>query len=321
MSIYDLNINTDVAKVPSGPSRPGLGRSYIMRHWRGELSLTVSYWVNALLGGFATFLVLLCVELLAAPDSKPLIFALGISAAWLFAAATDVWHLIGTWRSARKHKSRGGRRFWAGTARVMVVLGLLGLANTVATETIPQIVEYWLIALGDPTIPEHELQILHGGTELEYAGGITFGATDDVRVLLDADPEIRVIHLNSPGGRVGEARKLRNLIRERNLVTYTASECASACTIAFMGGVERFVAPEAKLGFHRADFPGLTRKELARLNAEEWQRLVAEGVAVWFATHAYSTPSDSMWWPTSDELERAGVISGAAVSTASRCRA
>jgi hypothetical protein len=42
-------------------------------------------------------------------------------------------------------------------------------------------VEYWYIAAGDPDTAKHELHILRGGRELEYAGGITFGATDDVR--------------------------------------------------------------------------------------------------------------------------------------------
>jgi hypothetical protein len=184
------------------------------------------------------------------------------------------------------------------------------VAGLVGNKAIPQIAEYWSIAFGDPLIDRHELYIFPGGTELEFAGGITFGATDEVRVLLDADPHIRVIHLNSPGGRVGEAHKLKDLIRERQLVTYTSSECASACTIAFMGGVQRFLALEAKLGFHRADFPGLTKEQLADINQAYRLWLLEQGVPAWFADHVYSTSSDSVWWPTFDELKWAGVITG-----------
>jgi hypothetical protein len=138
----------------------------------------------------------------------------------------------------------------------------------------PRLVEYWRIAAGDPEVGRHELRILRGGRELEYAGGITFGVTDEVRRLLDADPEIRVIHLDSLGGRVGEARKLRDLIRQQQLVTYTASEYVSVCTIAFMGGVQRFAAVDAALGFHRGGFPGFTEGELADVNDEHRQWLI-----------------------------------------------
>jgi hypothetical protein len=194
----------------------------------------------------------------------------------------------------------------------MVILGFLGLAGSLAKQTLPQLEEYWKIAFGDPEMGKHELHILRGGTELEYVGGITFGATEEVRKLLDADPAIRVVHLNSPGGRVGEARELRDLIRQRGLSTYTATICASACTVAFMGGAQRFIAPEAKLGFHRGSFPGVTDEQLAQEDDAGRGELVAMGVAPWFADRAYSTPSDSMWWPTLGELAQAGVVTAIA---------
>jgi hypothetical protein len=240
----------------------------------------------------------------------PATFAVIVSVAWLFAITISTWQLVGVWRSAGNHEARGGSGFWAAAARLMVIFGFLGLAIKVSTETFPQIAEWWRIASGNPEFAKYQLRILRGGTELEYNGGITFGAADQVRTLLDADPAIRSIHLNSPGGRIAEARKLRDLIRERKLVTYTASGCASACTIAFMGGNQRFVAPKAKLGFHRGRFPGATEAELTAENDADRQWLISVGVPAWFADHAYSTPSDSMWWPTSEELRQAGVVTG-----------
>jgi hypothetical protein len=194
----------------------------------------------------------------------------------------------------------------------MVVLGFFSLASSAAQQTVPQLQEVWSIAAGDPEMGKHELHILRDGTELEYAGGITFGATEEVRKLLDADPAIRVIHLNSPGGRVAEAREFRDLIHQRGLTTYAATICASACTIVFMGGNQRFIAPGAKLGFHRGSFPGATDEEIAQENDADRRELVALGVAPWFADRAYATPNNSMWWPTSGELTRAGVVTGIA---------
>jgi hypothetical protein len=308
--IFDWSRNNDATGGPIGPSQNGRLRPFVMRHWRGDFSLPVSFWVNWLWSTVAIAIALRCVGLFIRPDNEPLIIAMAVSTGWLFAVAVNLWWLFGVWRSARNHKVRGGRRFWAGVAHIVVILGVLGHAGTITTTAIPQIWECWEIAKGDPLIEEYDLEILRGGTELEYTGGIKFGATEDVRRLLDADPFITAIHLYSFGGRLGEAHKLRDLIRERELVTYTTGECDSACTIAFMGGIQRFLAPEGRLGFHRGYFPGLTKRELDRLNREEGRLLIAQGIAEWFVSRLNSTPSDSMWWPSSDELKRAGVTNG-----------
>jgi hypothetical protein len=72
------------------------------------------------------------------------------------------------------------------------------------------------------------------------------------------------------------------------------------------------MAPEAKLGFHRGSFPGITDEELAQENEADRRGLIGVWVRARFADRADSTPSDSMWWPTSDELKRCGVITGVA---------
>lgn len=308
--IFDWSRNNNATSGPIGPSQNGRPRSFVTRHWRGDFSLPVSFWATGLWSMVAVAIALRCVGLLVAPDNHPLIIAFAVSAGWLFAAVINLWWLFGVWRSARKHKARGGRRHWAAAARIVVILGFLGLASTVAKEAYPQLLECWRIAFGDRLIEDYDLQILRGGTELEYTGGIKFGSTEDVRKLLDADPYISVIHLNSSGGRLGEAHKLRDLIRERELVTYTTWECDSACTIAFMGGVQRFLAPNGKLGFHRGYFPGLSNRELDRLNTEEGRRLIDQGIAEWFVNRLISTPNGSMWWPSPEELKGAGVIKG-----------
>ena len=51
---------TPAAKSPPRPPRA----NYIIRHWRGDLSLGVSYWVNlSLLSGVTTAAILLAAEL------------------------------------------------------------------------------------------------------------------------------------------------------------------------------------------------------------------------------------------------------------------
>lgn len=65
----------------------------------------------------------------------------------------------------------------------------------------------------------------------------------------------RVIVFNSPGGNVGTAIQLGRMIRAAGLDTLQVRQlqCASACSLAFLGGVRR-VAETGSIGVHRASF-------------------------------------------------------------------
>ena len=111
--------------------------------------------------------------------------------------------------------------------------------------------------------------------------------------ILAASPQIHVVHLNSFGGRIGEAEKLYNTIRENNLITYVSANCMSACTVAFAGGTERWLYQNAQLGFHAPTFPGMSELELKE--AAQSQRIIfnAAGFAAmipFFKTHLYTGP-------------------------------
>jgi hypothetical protein len=99
-------------------------------------------------------------------------------------------------------------------------------------------------------IPPYDVRLLKDGTEMELSGGMPDGTADAVAHVLDGAPWVRVIHLNSMGGRIAEGLKLEGLIRKRALITYSSTSCISACTIAFLAGRERFLATDAWLGFH-----------------------------------------------------------------------
>jgi hypothetical protein len=102
-------------------------RNYFVRHWHGDLSLAVSFWIN----GFLLGLVLIAVALVPIiylernpQDANLTILALGV----LFIVAgiiLGIWQLVGIWRSASHHVLRGGRKFWSIAAKVVVVLASL----------------------------------------------------------------------------------------------------------------------------------------------------------------------------------------------------
>jgi hypothetical protein len=102
---------------------------------------------------------------------------------------------------------------------------------------------------------------------------------------------------------------MSDLISSRNLATFVARDCLSACTIVFLGGNERFMLPTARLGFHQPAFRGMTASDRHAAIATERQRLQQRfGLSAAFAARANSAPPGGMWYPDKDELMRERVV-------------
>lgn len=111
------------AAAPSG--------SYVARHWRGELSLAKSFWLNGFVLGLVfriAFSALLTgTYAAAASGGGPSIgLALVFLALMALNIALVVWQLVGIWRSAGHQAERGGSKAWGVVARIVVIVGALG---------------------------------------------------------------------------------------------------------------------------------------------------------------------------------------------------
>jgi len=88
--------------------------SYIVKHWRGELSLAVAFWVNCVLLTAVLFVpwgLGISQSFRLRPDLfAALSIGLGIALVPVY-----VWQLVGVFRSARKQKISTGRKFFSAT--------------------------------------------------------------------------------------------------------------------------------------------------------------------------------------------------------------
>jgi uncharacterized protein YecT (DUF1311 family) len=95
-------------------------------------------------------------------------------------------------------------------------------------------------------------------------GPIIQGDAARLKKVLDEDPRFQygalnrapTLHLQSPGGQVIAGIELANFVRQRGLNTNVSetSECYSACTFVFIGGVKRTIL--GKFGIHRMSMGG-----------------------------------------------------------------
>jgi hypothetical protein len=161
-----------------------------------------------------------------------------------------------------------------------------------------------------PDIGTHQITLIHAGFELEFSGGMGAGSADELSRALDANPAVRVVHLNSPGGLVGEGRQMLDLIRHHLLITTTDSYCLSACTLAFIGGRERYLAPGARLGFHGEFSDTISDTQVQAYERRDMATMISLGIASDFVDKAFAVPKDHVWVPSVGELEDAHVING-----------
>jgi hypothetical protein len=158
---------------------------------------------------------------------------------------------------------------------------------------------------------EFTVQVSADQRTLDFSGPIVIGVTERVRAVLDAHPGITTIRLTSPGGRVVEARDLADIIRSRGLTTVAAGNCASACTVIFMAGRDRLLAPAGSIGFHRYRSPDPQQEEAQANMAIDRRIFRTQGVPNWFLDQAFDTPNSEMWRPSLAEMEVANVVTGA----------
>lgn len=284
--------------------------NYFLRHWRGELSLGISYWVNGglIVSLFATALIAVLILGMESAGFSLRAIALGSLSLLILAVAIWVWSVVGIWRSAKHHVSRGGSRAWAIAARLMVVLGLLAMIGNFFESVLPQAREYGLIIVGKDPLGKIAVKVAANGQAVIVEGALGEGAASEVETILNATPGAKLLVLNSNGGRILEAERLAMHVKNRSLDTYVEGICASACTYVFLAGKDRASTPNARIGFHQPSFAGINREGQQMATERMMNTYRNANLPDTFIQKVSQTPPEGMWYPTRDELIAANVI-------------
>jgi hypothetical protein len=287
-------------------------RGWFSRHWHGELSLAASFWVNNVLLAFPAGLAIgaLMAWITVTGDllkSGSLAVLVGYPLLLLF----SIWCIVGCWRSARAYLHDGGSALWGRLTQLLLVLGAINTAYSAAFEFAPNIGSYVRMARGIDPLGNLSATLSADGTRLKLEGPIGAGDGQRVGALVRDAKALRVIELDSPGGRLKEAETLAAVVRSKGPQvphTRTTGACESACTLIHMAGSRRQVQPGAKLGFHSA-YTGTWNPVLDRLANRELARLYREaGLPEPFVQRTLETPPWRMWYPSRAELAGADLL-------------
>ena len=294
---------TDAA-AEAVPERRG---NYFVRHWRGELSLPLSFWVNGIVLTLAINVVMFALaQWVNGLEAGLRLISAGVILFFFGLFAFFVWAIVGIWRSAGHHKQRGGSAGWANVARATMCLWMLSFAAQIHGTYLPQLKTYGLIAIGhDPLGAPADITLSEDGKAVIVRGTLTTGIAARFAAVLNGAPGAGTVVLQSNGGRMLEARAMASAIRRRGLNTYVEHQCLSACTLLLIAGRDRAMEPNAQIGFHAFSFPGV---DFDSENNPARAVYAAAGISEDFIRHAMTIPAAQMWYPTLHELVSAGVI-------------
>jgi len=283
---------------------------YIIQHWSGRISLPWAFWVNLVLLFMA---IEIAQQFLFPPYIEDEFAVTSAVVIYLVVAKLIIypWQVVGVLRASSRRIRTDSGRAWANVAQIAVVASLAAtLVTALETYQSLQIYKQDLIQRAiPPEEPEYSLDLIEGGTLIHLRGPFQIGITSKVEELIDRNPGVSGIILDSEGGQIYEGRGLARVITEHGLRTFSLDHCLSSCTTAFIAGTKRTLGTKARLGFHQyITYSIIPSVNIANEQAKDMAIFVQQGVSPQFLEKIFNQPPEGMWWPEIDELLDAGVV-------------
>lgn len=284
---------------------------FIRKHWQGYQPLYFSFWVNFIL----ITLVYNGIESLVRNDFWQITIGFPLLISYLVLSRLVVfpWQVVGLLRCCEKHFLDHGQtlliRGIQGLVIVVIIMNAVGVIDTLHWYKLAQ-----KQALEEARISEtrnYSLSLQKNATLIYLNGTLDFGITSSMEAMLIKNSGIRGIVLSSIGGMVSEGRGIFRLIDQYRLDTFVYGECSSACALAFIAGNKRYMAANARLGFHQYDLQQETRfqpVDVIEAQKHDLKLLRKKHISSQFLEQVFKQPSHLIWFPTVRELLESGVI-------------
>lgn len=277
--------------------------------WTGRASLNKAFWLySVLLYGVVVFGGYFLISRLINQNT----FHWNSVAYLAFCVLFFVLLFVGLVRSAGRHIQGGGNVQLASIYQALGLLGGLGIfylgldAIQLGTDDYTPLKRPFDASERN----SYQFALSEDKRSLHLSGIFDLGATKALRALLQENPNIDRLTLESKGGHIYAARGVAKELEENTLDTHVPTACASACVVVFAAGKKRTLALGAKLGFHQYAFD--THKSLPfKLQDEQQKELdyyLSKGVSQTFVDKVFSVPASELWLPAHDELLQSGLV-------------
>lgn len=288
--------------------------TFIRKHWLGQYSLSISFWLVLVLLGFVYhFFASFILQQISLAYSKQLTSLI----VYQFSGGILLlpWQVIGVLRSAEYHFKTHGRPIILHSVQAVVLVGstviLSHFVGQIQTLTIEKDISDHQAKV---TPTQYSIQWRQDKKQILLSGPLDFGVTNAVRQLLEIHPNAEQVVLESEGGQIYEGRGLAVLFQQYEIDTYSFSYCLSSCTTAFIGGTKRYLGKDAELGFHQYAYkPEKLKTFQTFYNLEDEQNKDLEiyrskNVSEDFITQMFKKPNNEIWYPDRETLLETGVV-------------
>jgi hypothetical protein len=153
-------------------------------------------------------------------------------------------------------------------------------------------------------LPAYAAEITVGGMTIALNGLIGPDDAETFQAKANLFPGKAMAILNSPGGNLLAGLAIGEFIRLRGWSTYVSGECDSACAFIWLGGAQRLMTPDAKIGFHAASMNG---QETGLGNAVLVAYLNRIGLSHEAVKYVTQTAPDDITYLTPVEAKRIGI--------------
>ena len=274
-------------------------RSYVTRHWKGELSLAQAYWVNGALVAlpFNLYFQTANVLLKQQPIETPIAILQWIVVPFLIMQPVVIWQGVGIWRSAGR-RIHEGKLGWSWVARIIVLTGfVLMLSNAVLYTRL-----VWSLSFAYFDQRDARYQVSTAGNIAVFSGEITPASADALISVLQKQNIDRLVIRQSIGGYVLPSLRVAKVIRDRKVTVVTTVECASMCAALLASGGRRYILPTTIIRMHRPTQAGTNDRFVPQENAVD-DLYRSAGMKDGFLTkiNSHSGPRD-LYEPTMREI-------------------
>ena len=282
---------------------------YLRLHWQGELPVATSLCVNTLLLQFPLVKVLVWLSVLVnvKGDAMRVGSAL-LLVMWPLMLVALIWGVIGSWRAIQARVDLGLDVRLALSMQALLALVAGTLVWTAVADFAPRVSRYVALVGGSDPIGHASLSLSADGQRVVLSGPIGMSDATRFMTLAGQAPQVRTLEIESPGGRLREARQIAELLRSQGWRTRAVGDCEGACTLVFLAGAQRFLTPGVTLGLH-GPAPGMLSafalNSAKRALAEPYEAL---GISAALVQKMLETPDQMRWHPSREQLADEGLV-------------